>query len=1014
MQKRFTPRILTALVVVIFVVLGACDSPPPLPSPQALDTSFHSTVHPFIEANCVNCHSGAKPAAGFDLSAYTDLAAVTQDLRRWNVVMAKIKSGEMPPDDADTHPTAAQREPIIAWIKNLGDYEARRNAGDPGLVLARRLSNAEYDYTIRDLTGVDIRPTKEFPVDPANQAGFDNSGESLDMSPALLKKYLAAARQVADHIVFKPDGFSFAPIAMVTEEDRDNYSVHRIADFYRQQSLKDADIFDYFMRLTLDYTPYFEAAWRYQHRNALGQPKATLADFAHSANLSAKYLNTLWGLLNNPGETVGPIAAIQARWRSMPPPEKGQEPAAVRAQAGYINDLISGLRPVVARKIASLPARPVAGGSQPVVLWKDEQYAANRMTYAGNALQLDMSAYAATDPALVAPATDEGRAKYEDSFKRFCAVFPDAFAVAERGRPFENAQNIASDIRGHRLLTAGFHSQMGYFRDDAPLYNLLLDESQQHELDKLWTELNFIALVPFRQYKQFLWFERAEPPSILTNAEFNGFRPEDGDIITEKRIKELGEVYYAKIMESNPNPATVQAVQDYFVRINAAIRALEQARLAAEPSQVQALLNFAQRAYRRPLTETEKADLVGFYKKLRAMNLEHEEAIRDSVVSVLMSPSFCYLVDLPGNSGNPNQPTQSLNDYELASRLSYFLWSSMPDEELLRHAAAGDLHQPAVLVAQTRRMLRDNRAQALATEFAGNWLDIRRFEEHNAVDRERFPGFTNELREAMFQEPIHFFANVIRQNGSVLDFIYGNYTFVNPVLANHYGMPEPKVAADEWVRVDDAQKYSRGGLLPMAVFLTKNAPGLRTSPVKRGNWFVTRLLGETIPAPPPGVPVLPTDETKLGNLTLRQTLAKHREDPSCASCHAKFDSFGLVFEGYGPVGEIRAQDLAGRPVDTSAVFPDGSEGAGLAGLRTYLHTKVQDEFLDNLARKLMVYALGRSLQPSDDAVITAIRQKLPADGYRFDDFIEGIVTSPQFLTKRNPPTSPKEQYSYER
>ncbi len=162
----------------------------------------------------------------------------------------------------------------------------------------------------------------------------------------------------------------------------------------------------------------------------------------------------------------------------------------------------------------------------------------------------------------------------------------------------------------------------------------------------------------------------------------------------------------------------------------------------------------------------------------------------------------------------------------------------MPDDELLRHAAAGDLHKPDVLLAQTRRMLKDERVRGLATEFAGNWLDFRHFETNNTVDRERFPSFNNDLREAMFQEPIRFIEDAIRNDRSVLDMLYGNYTFVNPVLAKHYGMPEVAGDKDTWVRVDDADKYQRGGLLPMAVFLTQNSPGLRTSPVKRGYWVV--------------------------------------------------------------------------------------------------------------------------------------------------------------------------------
>ena len=193
----------------------------------------------------------------------------------------------------------------------------------------------------------------------------------------------------------------------------------------------------------------------------------------------------------------------------------------------------------------------------------------------------------------------------------------------------------------------------------------------------------------------------------------------------------------------------------------------------------------------------------------------------------------------------------------------------------------------------------------------------------------------------MFEEPIRFVEDVIRNDRSVLDLLYGNYTFVNPVLAKHYGMPEVAGGADHWVRVDDAGNYGRGGLLPMAVFLTQNAPGLRTSPVKRGYWVVRRVLGEIIPPPPPVVPELPQDEAKT-DLPLRDMLAQHRANPVCAACHARFDSFGLAFEGYGPVGEARTKDLAGRPVDTQAVFPGGSQGRRIRR-RADLHPRASPE-----------------------------------------------------------------------
>ena len=333
----------------------------------------------------------------------------------------------------------------------------------------------------------------------------------------------------------------------------------------------------------------------------------------------------------------------------------------------------------------------------------------------------------------------------------------------------------------------------------------------------------------------------------------------------------------------------------------------------------------------------------------------------------------------------------------------------MPDAALLARAAAGDLQRPGVLRAEARRMLEDPRMKNFATEFAGHWLDFRRFEEHNAVDRERFPAFDAELRTAMYEEPLRFLVDLVRDDRSVLNFLHGDYTFVNVPLARHYGMPvAASIGADNaWTRVERAGEFGRGGLLPMAVFLTANSPGLRTSPVKRGYWVVRRVLGERIPPPPAAVPDLPSDEKNLGSLTLRETLAKHREDKSCASCHARFDSFGLVFEGYGPVGERRTLDFGGRAIDARTEFPGGAQGTGLAGLRDHIRAHREGDFIDNLCRKLLAFGLGRTLLMSDDSLIAEMRAGLAANGHRFGTLIDAIVTSPQFRHKRAPTISAK-------
>ncbi len=462
-------------------------------------------------------------------------------------------------------------------------------------------------------------------------------------------------------------------------------------------------------------------------------------------------------------------------------------------------------------------------------------------------------------------------------------------------------------------------------------------------------------------------------------------------------MAKVARLFIAMAKRKGVRQPALDILDQYFQGIDAQVRRVENDLASAEPHWLASLVEFAQRAWRRPLEDSQRDELLQFYASLRDRDqLRPEDAMRDVVASILISPRFSYRIDPPP----PGSDTRPLDSFALASRLSYFLWSSMPDQELLDHAAANDLHHRDVLLAQTRRMLGDARAGRLALEFGGNWLDFHQFQQHNAVDRRRFDAFTDELREAMFQEPLRFFEDLVQRDASVMEFMEANHTFVNPVLAKHYGITTPDLPADQWIRVEDAGRYGRGGLLPMSVFLTKNSPGLRTSPVKRGYWVVRRLLGQYIPAPPANVPELPKDEADLGELSLRQVLARHRDSKSCAVCHQRFDAIGLAFEGYGPVGERRDMDLGGRPIDDQAEFPDGSRRQGVDGLRRYVVEERAEDFLDHLCRKLLAYGLGRSLQLSDELLIEQMRADLQRNDFRFSAMVESIVTSPQFLTRR--------------
>lgn len=942
---------------------------------DANEGSFSKTVLPFLKSYCIDCHSGEKPKAKFDLSGYSDLKSVVGDPGHWELVLERVKSGEMPPEDETRQPSDLERGAIVDWIETLRRQEAERHAGDPGLVLARRLSNAEYDYTIRDLTGVDIRPTREFPVDPANEAGFDNTGESLTLSPALLKKYLSAARQVSEHLVLKSDGIEFASHPAATNTDRDRFCVSRIIDFYRRHET--------------DLAAYFLAAWHLRHRGALGKPDIILEKLAEDSGLSAKYLQTVWALLSGSKFDQGPVAEIRKAWRDLPPPGR-IEISELRRRCEALRNRVKELRQPLSPQFAHLRLgkRTIHPGAQAFVYWRNRQNANHRRSLNREALNLegiDVSE----------------RAREIAAYEEFCSVFPNAFYISERGREFldpdEKSEKLEKrqQIEKGRLLSAGLHSQLGYFRDDAPLCELILNEEEQGELNTLWLDLDVVARAAIRQHKSLVWFERTDS-SFMRSEEFDFARAEDHDVVSEAKIKRLAEVYLDKALELGVDPKGAEAIGEHFGIINEQIRRLERARLDAESGHLRSILDLAERAYRRPLAEAERADLLAFYETLRKKeNASHEEAMRDLLVSVLMSPHFWYRVDLPAAETGVHPRS---ND-AMASRLSYFLWSSMPDRELLAAAARGELQTEKGLLAQTRRMLKDNRIRGLALEFGGNWLDFRHFENHNSVDRERFPSFNDELRQSMFEEPVRFFMNLAGEDRSILEFLFADYVIVDAALARHYGIAASALAPDQWTRVDVGGGLQRGGLLSMAVFQTQNAPGLRTSPVQRGYWVVRRLLGEHIPPPPPAVPELPPDEG-VGELTVRQQLARHREDPNCAACHQKFDAIGLAFEGFGPIGELRTLDLGGRPVDTKAVFPGGGEGEGLAGLQAYLKQHRLDEFVENFCGKMLSYALGRKLMLSDASTLATMRDELEVKGHCFSAAIEAIVLSSQFRNQR--------------
>ncbi len=406
----------------------------------------------------------------------------------------------------------------------------------------------------------------------------------------------------------------------------------------------------------------------------------------------------------------------------------------------------------------------------------------------------------------------------------------------------------------------------------------------------------------------------------------------------------------------------------------------------------QILKGIASRAYRRPIRTDELNRLFALSHRAIENGDSFERAVQLGLTGVLVSPNFLFRVE--NDPANAKTPIRTLNGYELASRLSYFLWSTMPDDELTQLAENGQLLKPTVMQTQVKRMLQDPRASALADGFASQWLELRKLQTVT-LDPKTYPAFTETLRADMTNETKAFFAGVVREDRSVLDFLDAKYAYVNQRLAELYGLPA--VAGDELRKVTLPDER-RGGLLTQASILTVTSNPNRTSPVKRGKWVLENILGTPPPPPPPGVGDLGDAKQVLDVKTLRARLEAHRANPACAVCHEKMDPIGFSLENFDGMGRWRADD-AGAAIDTLGVLPDGTKFSGPKELRAVLMTK-KDQFIRCLTEKLLIYALGRGLGPADDCALTDAITAAKKDGYKFSAIVSAIVHSTPFTQRR--------------
>ncbi len=495
-----------------------------------------------------------------------------------------------------------------------------------------------------------------------------------------------------------------------------------------------------------------------------------------------------------------------------------------------------------------------------------------------------------------------------------------------------------------------------YHREDEPLIRLFLNEQQHQIIERLWSEHQFITQQPVAENKYlplFIGFVTQDQPKELVTF-YEGFR---------EPFRKRAEKFESEVE-------------------------------SAVPLQLNQLAEFASRAYRRPLRDKEKVELTTLYQALRAKGMSGSDAFRGVLARIFVAPSFLFKIEQapPGKNAGP------VNDWELASRLSYFLWSTIPDDELRTLAAAGKLHEPAILAAQTQRMLKDNRTRALGMEFGTQWIHVRDFGTYKEKSETKFPEFNDTLRAAIYEESILFFQDLFQQDRPIDDLLNADHTYLNDTLAKHYNIPN--VTGPQWRKVDGVKKFGRGGILALASVQTKQAAAARTSPILRGNWVMETLLGEKLPRPPPNVPQLPEAEGATTGLTTRQLVQKHTTNPSCADCHQRIDPLGFSFERYDAIGRLRDKESTGLPIDCKAKLKDGTQFEGLDGLRNYLLTKKQDTITRLFCRRLLGYALGRSVTLSDQSLLNEMVAALNKNQGRLSAVVQTITASPQFRNIR--------------
>jgi len=1025
---------------------------------------------------CVDCHQPDGAEAGVDLESLTARRDFAADFRMWRRVVEQLEQKLMPPESSDTQPTEAQRKQLAVVIRRGIAVAEKQHDGEPGDVVIRRLTSAEYGYAIRDLTGVDVDVERNFVADAVGGAGFTNTGIVQFTEDAILERYLEAARNIADHAVVGSGPLQFFQDAGPTGFELS--AIDRILKIYRTHGFRTSAGEGGKPFGTEKYPLAFLTAWQFHHREKLGRSDVTLHTLANEVGIEPRFAEYMHGVLTSESPTF-PTSEIVAAWRGLPVPT-GREDAAserIKSECEKIAELLRrwqnrfGVNPdakeeapilradrfnvqqlqpfemninfpkgTTAHLVISVESANGDGSPRAAIAWQSPQvqfrnYAkqladpaplrsflsdetVSQMKFGGEwfdgnlpatdfgtigtqplEFELPIPEGSRSGRLLVTAAldvrngddcivrctiaqleeTDQGKsvsgllgnptspefAAWKEGVLTFARLLPQ---MSQREPAPSDRDPVPAPIDGtyNNAERNFFHTRIKYFRDDEFLVRHILDEDTRRQLDEAWADLTG----SFEFHETWLQF-------LARKYEID---------LEGRHIASLDPDWVASL----PGEA-----RGFITSLKASFDRMQSMFADARSGHVRDVVGFGAKAWRRPLTTTEQNSLVAFYQSLRSESgLDHRPAICAMIARVLVSPEFLYRSERATDEATGSTQPVRLSPWELASRLSFLIWSSVPDDELRRAAAAGELSTDAQLKQQVQRMLRDPRSRRFATEFFGQWFGFYRFHQFRGIDKSLFPKFSPTLQQSMYDEAVTFFDFIVREDRPVEEFLFADYAFLNSVLAEHYGAEVSLENIRTLQRVTDAKRFHRGGLLKLGAVLATTSAPRRTSPVKRGDWILRRVLGAAVPPPPADAGSIAADEVADDGKSIRQRLIAHRRDASCHNCHARFDAFGFALENFDPVGRWRTQYRDQIPVETSGELRDGRSISGVDGLHDYLRAELP-RFHETLATRLLGYSLGRQEEVGDRSLIIDMQRHMQSSG-GMAGLLERIVVSRQF------------------